>query len=80
MGKHSQSTLDNLRTEERGHAPSQEFAAQANATSALYEEASADREAFWAKQAERLAWDTKWDQVLDWSNAPFAKWYVGGKL
>ncbi|TDD32445.1 acetate--CoA ligase, partial [Saccharopolyspora elongata] len=42
--------------------------------------ASADREAFWAKQAERLAWDTKWDQVLDWSNAPFAKWYVGGKL
>ncbi|MEV6235085.1 acetate--CoA ligase, partial [Saccharopolyspora shandongensis] len=60
--------------------PSQEFAAQANATSALYEEASADREAFWAKQAERLAWDTKWDQVLDWSNAPFSKWFVGGKL
>ncbi|MGW5792562.1 AMP-binding protein, partial [Saccharopolyspora sp. NPDC003752] len=80
MGKHSQSTLDNLLTEERVHAPSQEFAAQANATSALYEEASADREAFWAKQAERLAWDTKWDQVLDWSNAPFAKWFVGGKL
>ncbi|MEV0705907.1 acetate--CoA ligase, partial [Saccharopolyspora sp. NPDC050389] len=56
------------------------FAAQANATSALYEQASADREAFWAKQAERLAWDTTWDQVLDWSNAPFAKWFVGGKL
>ncbi|SDZ59673.1 acetyl-coenzyme A synthetase, partial [Saccharopolyspora shandongensis] len=32
------------------------------------------------KQAERLAWDTKWDQVLDWSNAPFSKWFVGGKL
>ncbi|MEV0082164.1 acetate--CoA ligase [Saccharopolyspora sp. NPDC050642] len=73
-------TLDNLLTESRAFPPSQEFAAQANATSALYEEASADREAFWAKQAERLAWDTKWDQVLDWSNAPFAKWFVGGKL
>ncbi|MGW3470227.1 acetate--CoA ligase [Saccharopolyspora sp. NPDC000995] len=73
-------TLDNLLTESRTFPPSQEFAAQANATSALYEEASADREAFWAKQAERLHWDTKWNQVLDWSNAPFAKWFVGGKL
>ncbi|WP_435830325.1 hypothetical protein, partial [Saccharopolyspora shandongensis] len=51
VGKHSQSTLDNLVVEERVHPPSQEFAAQANATSALYEEASGDREAFWAKQA-----------------------------
>ena len=36
--------------------------------------------AFWAKQAERLAWDTTWTEVLDWSNPPFAKWFVGGKL
>ncbi|MEB3372457.1 acetate--CoA ligase, partial [Saccharopolyspora mangrovi] len=60
--------------------PSEDFAAQANATSALYGQADADREAFWAEQASRLAWDTKWDQVLDWSGAPFAKWFVGGKL
>ncbi|MGI8309563.1 acetate--CoA ligase [Saccharopolyspora hattusasensis] len=73
-------TLDNLLIESRTFPPSQEFAAQANATSALYEEASADREAFWAKQAGRLHWDSKWNQVLDWSNAPFAKWFVGGKL
>ncbi|MBB5807126.1 acetyl-CoA synthetase [Saccharothrix ecbatanensis] len=75
-----QAALDNLSTEHRTFPPSEEFAAQANATAALYEEASADREAFWAKQAERLSWDTKWDQVLDWSKAPFAKWFVGGKL
>ena len=37
-------------------------------------------EAFWAEQAERLDWDTKWDQVLDWDNPPFAKWFVGGTL
>lgn len=73
-------TLDNLLIESRTFPPSQEFAAQANATSALYEEASADREAFWAEQAGRLHWDSKWNQVLDWSNAPFAKWFVGGKL
>ncbi|MFD9735873.1 acetate--CoA ligase [Umezawaea sp. NPDC059074] len=72
--------LDNLHTESRTFPPSAEFAAQANATSALYDDASADRDAFWAAQADRLAWDTKWDQVLDWSNAPFAKWFVGGKL
>jgi acetyl-CoA synthetase len=73
-------TLDNLLTESRTFPPSEGFAAQANATAALYEEAAADREAFWAGQAERLAWDTKWDQVLDWSDPPFAKWFVGGKL
>ncbi|HEY3471318.1 MAG TPA: acetate--CoA ligase [Amycolatopsis sp.] len=72
--------LDNLLTESRTFPPSDEFAAQANAKADLYAEADADREAFWAKQAERLTWDTKWTTVLDWTNAPFAKWFVGGKL
>jgi acetyl-CoA synthetase len=74
-------TLDNLLTESRTFPPSEEFAAAANANEALYGEASADREAFWGRQAEELlSWDTRWSQVLDWSDAPFAKWYVGGKL
>jgi len=73
-------TLDNLLTEERTFPPSAEFVARANATADSYAEADADRDAFWAAQAERLDWDTKWDQVVDWSNAPFAKWFVGGKL
>src|SRR4051794_20869194 len=47
---------------------------------AVYEEAERDPEAWWAKQAEALSWAQRWDQVLDWSNAPFAKWFVGGKL
>ncbi|HEX3316549.1 MAG TPA: acetate--CoA ligase [Solirubrobacteraceae bacterium] len=47
---------------------------------AVYEEADKDREAWWAKQAESLHWFKKWDQVLDWSNPPFAKWFVGGTL
>ncbi|WP_436493301.1 acetate--CoA ligase [Actinokineospora sp. HUAS TT18] len=72
--------LDNLSTETRVFPPSEEFAAQANASADWYGEADADREAFWAKQAERLAWDTKWSRVLDWDDAPFAKWFVGGKL
>ncbi|MCP2235457.1 acetate--CoA ligase [Prauserella halophila] len=72
--------LDNLLTESRSFPPSPDFAAAANATADWYSEADADREAFWAKQAERLHWDTKWTQVVDWSDAPFAKWFVGGKL
>ncbi|WP_410666623.1 acetate--CoA ligase [Amycolatopsis sp. cmx-4-68] len=72
--------LDNLLTESRTFPPSDDFAAQANAKAGMYAEADADREAFWAAQAERLTWDTKWTTVLDWTNAPFAKWFVGGKL
>lgn len=62
------------------YPPAPEFAANANATEALYEQAEADRLAFWAEQANRLAWDTPFTDVLDWSDAPFAKWFVGGKL
>ena len=62
------------------YPPSDDFAAQANATAELYSEAEKDRLAFWAKQAERLSWDTPFDEVLDWSEAPVAKWFVGGKL
>lgn len=47
---------------------------------ALYAEAMQDIEVFWAKRAESLEWFRKWDQVLDRSNAPFYKWFVGGKI
>jgi acetyl-CoA synthetase len=73
-------TLDNLLTESRTFPPSDEFAQQANAKAELYDAAEADREAFWAEQAGQLSWDTPWDQVLDWTNPPFAKWFIGGKL
>jgi acetyl-CoA synthetase len=62
------------------YPPPAGFAVQANAGEDLYRDAEADRLAFWAKQANRLSWDTPFDEVLDWSAAPFAKWFVGGKL
>src|SRR5215212_4894351 len=46
----------------------------------LYETAEADLEGFWAERAGDLHWFEPWEQVLDWSNPPFAKWFVGGKL
>ena len=57
-----------------------ELAAHANVGPDVYDEAAADRLAFWEKAARRLTWTQEWDEVLDWSNPPFAKWFVGGKL
>jgi len=62
------------------YPPPPEFAEQANVTDDVYREAEEDRLAFWAKQANRLSWATPFEQVLDWSQTPFAKWFIGGKL
>lgn len=62
------------------YAPHPEFASAANAGPELYDQAAKDRLAFWGEQAARLDWSTPFEQVLDWSEAPFAKWFVGGKL
>jgi acetyl-CoA synthetase len=62
-------------------SPTPEFAAQANGTEDLFAQAEADHEGFWAAQArERLTWAKDFDTALDWSGAPFAKWFVGGEL
>ncbi len=45
----------------------------------MYKYSIEHREEFWAKEAEELAWYKKWDKVLDDSNKPFYKWFVGGK-
>ena len=61
--------------------PPKDFAEKALISDeSVYDEGEADPEGFWAQQAEELHWDRKWDQVLDWSNPPFAKWFLGGKL
>jgi acetyl-CoA synthetase len=73
-------TLSNLLHEERRFAPPAELAANANVKAGAYDAARADREGFWAAAAERLDWAQKWDRVLDWDNAPFAKWFEGGRI
>jgi acetyl-CoA synthetase len=73
-------TISNLSYEDRVFEPPAELAANANLKADAFDEAAADRLGFWAKQAERITWDTSFDDVLDWSNPPFAKWFVGGKL
>ena len=80
-GVPSGDAFENLSQENRKFAPSAEFAANAVVTAADYAEADADRPAFWAKQArELLSWSKDFTQALDWSNPPFAKWFVGGEV
>ncbi|MEV4174494.1 acetate--CoA ligase [Nonomuraea sp. NPDC049709] len=71
--------LSNLLQENRRFAPPADLAAAANVTAAAYDEAAADRLAFWEQAADRLAWAKRWDTTLEW-NPPFAKWFVGGEL
>src|SRR5215208_5139760 len=67
--------------EQETFEPPREFAENAVVSDdAMYKAADEDFEAFWAEQAEALDWERKWDQVLDWSDPPNAKWFVGGKL
>ena len=76
----SSSAIENLYTEQRVFSPSERFTAQANlADPAVYDEAEADFETWWAAQADRLRWIEPYRQVLDW-NPPFARWFDGGKL
>ena len=76
----TEETLSNLLREDRRFEPPADLAEHANLQEEAYARAAEDREAFWAEQAERLSWDQTWDRVLDWDDAPFAKWFVGGKL
>ena len=76
----NEEALSNLLHEDRTFPPSDDFAAAANAQPSLYADAGADRIAFWGEQAKRLTWAEPFTEVLDWSQAPFARWFVGGRL
>src|SRR3546814_5627224 len=45
----------------------------------VYDAAMADPETFWAEAAAELHWDKPWQQVLDASNPPFYRWFVGAE-
>jgi acetyl-CoA synthetase len=62
--------------------PSEEFRSRALLSDpAVYEEAAADPEAWWLRQAtELLDWAREPSEGLDESNPPFYKWFADGKL
>ena len=66
--------------------PNKEFSKQARIKNMceyneLMDEAKSDYEGFWDKLAkEKITWFSPYTKVLDESNAPFYKWFIGGKL
>src|SRR5919201_955782 len=70
--------------EKRVFKPSKDFAKKARIKSLgqyrrMYRESIAQPAKFWAREANELLWRAPWKKVLEWK-APFAKWFVGGKL
>src|SRR5919197_1098904 len=70
--------------EKRVFKPSKDFARNARIKSLgqyrrMYLESIHQPAKFWAREASELVWRARWKKVLEWK-APFAKWFVGGKL
>ncbi len=66
--------------EERRFPPTEDVKQRALVSdTSLYDEASADWQGFWARQALALDWEHEWDTICEW-DLPFAKWFVGGRL
>jgi len=72
--------ISTLASETRSFAPTPEFSRQANAHAEIYGLAGENAEAFWAEQARHLTWHKPFTKTLDWTNAPFAKWFEDGEL
>ncbi len=76
----SDETIADIYTEDRTFSPPPAMADALVTDRSLHDEAAADREAFWARQArEQLDWTTDFHTTLEWEE-PFARWFVGGTL
>jgi acetyl-CoA synthetase len=79
------SQIESVLKETRSFPPSPSFQAAARIRERaeyerLYRESLDDPEAFWGRVARELPWLAPFERVLDWSQKPFARWFVGGRL
>ena len=75
-----QHETENLLTDTDSFAPSKKFVAAAIAKPEIYTQAKEDRLEFWAEKARELHWHKPFTETLDFTNAPFAKWFADGEL
>jgi len=45
----------------------------------FHEQSVKDPKGFWSEQAKLIDWHKPFEQVLDYSKPPFAKWFMGGQ-
>ena len=80
MAEH-ESEIDVLLETEETFPPPAEFVALSEWNDpSIYERAAADPEGWWAEWAGKLDWFEPFDEVLDWSDPPHARWFSGGRL
>ena len=70
-----------LLTEKKVYKPSAKVLKRAKVKQwkATGQKAAKDPVKFWEEAAKELEWYQKWDQAFDDSDAPFYKWFTGGK-
>ena len=78
------SNIESALQEHRVFKPAKAFSQNARIKSLdhyrkLYRESISKPDKFWAREADELVWQKRWKKVLEW-RAPFAKWFVGGRL
>ena len=67
--------------EQEWFEPPEEFRANALVSDmSVHEEAERDPVGWWEEQARASSWSRRWDQALDERDAPFYRWFAGGKL
>ncbi len=81
----TEANITSVLSERRLFPPSADFSKKSHIQTleqyhALYRESLDSPDTFWPRMAGELSWFKKWDTLLDWSNPPFAKWFVGGKI
>jgi acetyl-CoA synthetase len=76
--------IESVLNETRKFPPPEAFSKQASVSTwaqyqAMHQESIRNPDKFWGEVAAELHWFKKWDRVRNWDNAPFAKWFEGGK-
>src|SRR3954467_1753171 len=82
--KTEEKNIESHLKETRVFKPAKDFAQKARIKSLeqyrrMHRESIRHPQKFWAREADELTWRKRWSKVLQWK-APFAKWFVGGKL
>jgi acetyl-CoA synthetase len=75
-------TIENLLREDRTFPPPAAFVSNALLSDPdIYQRTATEDgfRAFWTEEGNRLDWMEPWTELYEW-NAPYAKWYLGGKL